>query len=436
MANRIGIRLEDKNDWERRVALTPADVSALTAQGIEIWVERFRRRVFADESYAAAGARLADSVQPCEIVLGIKEMPSEYFRTEGAYLFFSHTIKGQPYNMDMLARLVERRCTLLDYEVVRDDQGRRLIFFGRYAGLAGMIDTLWTLGQRLHALDQDTPFLHIQPSHRYADLEEAKEAVREAGKRIAETGLPESLAPLTIGITGYGHVSQGAQEIVDLLPVVQIAPADLARYVRENAHERHRIAKVVYREEDLVAPQDPGRPFELQDYYDHGDAYRSIFEPHLQHLTVLVNAIFWNEKYPKLADADALRRLFSASTQPRLLVVGDITCDVDGSLACTVRDTEPGDPVYVYDPETRRATSGFQGEGLATMAVGNLPCELPREASGTFSTALTPFIPALAALDLNASFEQAELPSAMRRAVILWRGEFTPEFEYMRKFVE
>jgi alpha-aminoadipic semialdehyde synthase len=197
-----------------------------------------------------------------------------------------------------------------------------------------------------------------------------------------------------------------------------------------------RLVKVVYREEDLVEPKDPSRPFELQDYYDNGEAYRSRFGPHLEWLTVLVNGIFWAPQYPKLADADQLRDLVSGAERPRLLVVGDITCDVDGSLACTVRDTEPGDPVYVYDPSTRAATSGFEGPGLAVMAVGNLPCELPREASETFSEALVPFVPALARADLSASLDAAGLPDPIRRSVILWRGDFAPEFRYMGDFLK
>jgi alpha-aminoadipic semialdehyde synthase len=115
--------------------------------------------------------------------------------------------------------------------------------------------------------------------------------------------------------------------------------------------------------------------------------------------------------------------------------VGDITCDVDGSLACTVRDTEPGDPVYVYDPVTRAATSGFEGPGLAVMAVGNLPCELPREASETFSEAVAPFIPALAHANLDGDLEKAGLPDPIRRSVVLWRGDFAPEFNYMSEFL-
>ena len=120
MLNRIGIRLEDKNEWERRVPLIPRDVAGLTALGIEIWVERFARRAFADRGYEAAGARLIGDARACDIVLGIKEMPKDYFRPDGAYMFFSHTIKGQSYNMEMLATLIERKCTLLDYELVTE----------------------------------------------------------------------------------------------------------------------------------------------------------------------------------------------------------------------------------------------------------------------------------------------------------------------------
>jgi len=435
MANRIGIRLEDKNAWERRVPLTPEAVRGLRAEGVEVVVQPFPRRAFPDAAYADAGATLRDDVRDCEVVLGIKEMPTGYFRPGGAYLFFSHTIKGQPYNMGMLRRLVELRCTLLDYELVTDDQMRRLIFFGRHAGLAGMIDTLWTLGRRLAALGHPTPFQELAPTHEYPDLDAAKAAVSKVGRRIAAEGLPAIVQPLAVGFTGYGHVSRGAQEIFDLLPHVEVSPDELGSFVESGGAPDPRMAKVVYREEHLAERADESGPFDLQHYYDHGDQYRSRFGPHLEWLTVLVNGIYWAPRYPKLADAERLRALFAGPRTPRLLVVGDITCDVDGSLACTVRDTEPGDPVYVYDPVTREARSGVEGRGLAVMAVGNLPCELPREASETFSEALAPFIPALARADLTAALDEAGLPDPIRRSVILWRGELAPDVRYMADYL-
>lgn len=437
MSNSIGLRLEDKNQWERRVALTPEAVARLVAQGGDVRVERFARRTFGDDEYAAAGATLVDDVRDCDLVFGIKEMPASYFREGGAYMFFSHTIKGQPFNMKMLGQLVAQRCTLLDYETVADAKGRRLIFFGRYAGLAGMIDTLWLLGRRLSALGHETPFLELEPAHRYADLSAAKRAVAAVGNRLAGGGLPEELRPLAFGFAGYGNVSAGAQEVFDELPHLDVAPADLPAFVAGNRDLDDRLVKVVYREEDLVEPLEPGRAFELQDYYANGArAYRSKFEPQLAALSVLVNGIYWDERYPKLADADQLRTLFAGAARPRLLVVGDVTCDVDGSLACTVRDTEPGDPVYVYDPATGAAPSGVEGPGLAVLAVGNLPCELPREASETFSAALEPFMAEIVAADLGGSYDAVELPEPIKRSVILWRGEFTPAYQYMNEFVD
>jgi alpha-aminoadipic semialdehyde synthase len=433
--NRIGIRLEDKNEWERRVALTPSDVADLVEQGVAVAVEPFPRRAFPDEAYVRAGAELVADPRASELVLGIKEMPADYFRPGGAYMFFSHTIKGQPYNMKMLANLVERKCTLLDYELVTDEEGRRLVFFGRFAGLAGMLDTLWALGQRLEALGTPNPFAELRPTHGYADLAEAKAAVSGVAGRIADGELPEALAPMVFGFTGYGNVSSGAQEIFDLLPHVEVAPGDLAGFVADNPGLADKLVKVVYTEEDLVERIDPGQPFELQEYYDRPERYRSAFEPHLALLTVLVNGIFWNESYPKLADAGQLKALFAGGEPPKLLLVGDITCDVDGSLACTVRETDSGAPVYVYEPATREAPSGFEGPGLAVMAVSNLPCELPKEASIAFGSTLKPFVPDLARADFSGDLTQAGLPGPMERAVVLWRGEFTPKFEYMRDYL-
>jgi alpha-aminoadipic semialdehyde synthase len=299
-----------------------------------------------------------------------------------------------------------------------------------------MIDTLWALGRRLGALGHESPFADLKPAHEYPDLDAAKAAVSRIGARIRSEGLPETLRPMVVGFTGYGHVSRGAQEIFDLLPHLEVAPDRLGEYVEGGEAPGDRLAKVVYREEHLVEPVDPSRLFDLQHYYDHGGEYRSRFEPHLRWLTVLVNGIFWAPRYPKLADADQLRALFGGGERPRLRVVGDITCDVDGSLACTVRDTEPGDPVYVYDPATREASSGFEGPGLAVMAVGNLPCELPREASESFSEALLPFVPALARADLDGELDKAGLPDPIRRSVILWRGDFAPEFRHLSEFLK
>lgn len=437
MTSKIGIRLEDKNEWETRVPLVPGDVEKLVADGAELFVQRFPKRAFPDALFESAGAALVDHVRDCDLVLGVKEIPVGEFVEKQAYMFFSHTIKGQSYNMEMLAALVEKRCTLLDYETVTDDDGRRLVFFGRHAGLAGAVDTLWTLGQRLEALGVTSPFLDIEQCRHYPNLAAAEYAVRAVGRRIADEGLPESLAPLVTGVTGYGNVSSGAQQIIDLLPTIEVSPDGLSDFVESHGDLTDKVVKVAYKEADLVEPIDSSLAFDLQHYYQNGSAYRSRFGPHLEHLSVLINGIYWDEKYPRLADRQQLHDLFStAGGRPRLLAVGDISCDVDGSLACTVRDTDPGDPCYVYDPLTGAAPSGFEGPGLAVMAIGNLPCELPVSASETFSSALSPFIRAMSDADWDEpDFEKVQLPGPIRRSVILWRGAFTPDYEYMREFL-
>ena len=436
MTARIGIRLEDKNQWETRVPLIPGDVKELVGKGLDIRVQHFPRRAFADDLYEAAGATLVDDVGNCDLVLGVKEIPLKEFRERQAYMFFSHTIKGQDYNMKMLAELVTKQCTLLDYETVTDAECRRLIFFGRHAGIAGAVDTLWTLGQRLEALGQTSPFSEIQQCRHYGSMDEATDAVSAVGRRISAEGISPALAPLVLGVTGYGNVSNGAQEILDLLPSVEVAPDDLPEFVDTNGNLTDRVVKVVYKEEDLVEPKDAASQFELQDYYSNGSDYRSKFAPHLELLTVLINGMYWNTRYPRLADETQLRDLFGADILPRLLVVGDITCDVDGALACTVRDTDPGDPCYVYDPATRAAPSGFAGPGLAVMAIGNLPSELPSSASETFSAVLTPFIGEMALADWDEpDFGQVVLPQPIKRSVILWRGAFTPDYKFMEEYL-
>ncbi|HKK71684.1 MAG TPA: hypothetical protein VKA86_10740 [Candidatus Krumholzibacteria bacterium] len=424
---RIGLRREDKNPWERRVALTPDAVARLTGAGVEILAERFARRAFDDASYASAGATLVDDVRHADVVLGIKEIPASWFRRDGAYLFFSHTIKGQWFNMPMLARMVDLGCTLIDYERVTDATGRRMIYFSHHAGVAGMIDSLWALGRRLTAMGHENPFDRLRPAHRYPDVGEAREAVRAAGERIRAGEVPDEVRPLTVGFTGSGNVTNGALEIFDLLPFENVAPEELAGWNAAHEHVGDRIGRVRFELHHLVQRADGG--FDTREYYATPERYRSRLREFLSHVALFVHGVYWDERYPVFATREDL----NAATAPsgRLLAVGDITCDVEGSLACTVRDTEPGDPVYVFDPATGEAPSGFDGPGVAVMAVGNLPTELPIESSETFSDALEPFVEALADLDLGTSFEDADLPDPIRRATILWRGQLTPDFAYL-----
>ena len=429
MVGKIGIRREDMYEWERRTPLIPADAAALRHElGAEILVQSSDKRAFTDDEYRAEGLSVVENLTDCPIIVALKEIPIETFEAKKTYTFFSHTIKGQPVNMPMLKRALDLGCTLIDYERIADDQGRRLIFFGNYAGLAGMIDTLWTLGKRLACEGIANPFETIQQASEYADLEEARSAIRSVGAAIREHGLPKEISPLAIGLAGYGNVSKGTQEILDLLPVTSVSAGDLLRDGGIPAGTM--IAKVVFREEDTVERIDSSQPFELQEYYDHPERYRGVFSRYLPYLHGLVNCIYWEPKYPKLVTREDLCHLFE-SGQPRLRVIGDITCDVDGSIESTVRATESNDPVYVYHPETGDCSPGFDGVGPAVMAVDILPSELPREASAFFSHILAGMIPAIAKADQSAAFSAYDLPPELKRAVIVYRGELTPSYQYL-----
>lgn len=424
---KLGIRREDKHEWERRVPLTPELVHTLVAEhGIEVVVQPSPIRAFSDASYRSAGASVGEDLDPCEVVFAVKEIPISLLREGGAYVFFSHTIKGQPHNMPLLQRIMDLGCTLIDYERIVDTNDRRLVFFGRHAGLAGMVDTLHVTGRRLAALGTPSPFEALQLTHHYEDLQAVRAAIGGVGERIEAGGIPASLAPFVVGFAGYGNVSRGAQEIFDLLPVETIEPAQLPGLAQRASGARDRVFKVEFREQDLVEPTDAGAAFDLQHYYDHPEAYRSVFAGHLQHLSVLVNGIFWTDKYPRLVRTDDLRTHAS-----RLIAIGDIGCDIDGAVQCTTKATTPGEPAYVFDPATGTVRDGVQGPGVAMMTTDCLPCELSKDASESFAAALAPFAAAIAQADYTAPLQGQALPDPIRSAVIVWRGELAPAYAHL-----
>ncbi len=433
MSKLIGIRHEDKYVMERRVAITPKDLEKLKAQGLSFQVQTSPKRIFSDAEFEKAGAQIVENLDDAQVIFGVKEMPADFFETGKTYVFFSHVIKGQAYNMPMLKALINKKSQLIDYEKIESDEGRRLIFFGKYAGLAGMINSLWSLGQRLQSQGVETPFGGIRQACTYDSLEEAKAAISAAGQAIAREGLPSGLAPLVIGFTGYGNVSIGAQEIANLLPSIEITPDQLLQ-LDENQAAGNVIYKVVFREEHLSEPLNASAEFDLQHYYAHPEAYKNQFEKYIPKLSVLMNCMYWDDRYPRIVTKDYLEQLFR-NGEPKLKVIGDVTCDPDGSIECTHKGTEIEDPVFVYNPFERKPYMGFEGEGVLVMAVDILPSELPRESSETFSKALFPFVKAIADTDFSKDFNALQLPSPIKKALIVHQGKLTPDYTYIEKYL-
>ncbi|MCL6465980.1 MAG: hypothetical protein K6T77_04390 [candidate division WOR-3 bacterium] len=432
--NVIGIRREDKNIWERRVPLTPNQIRRLIEeQGLRFVVQSSPIRIFSDAEYRAAGAEVREDIADCPIVLGVKEMPVSFFRPQATYLFFAHVIKGQPHNMKMLRRMMELGCSLLDYERIADEEGKRLVFFGRFAGIAGMIDTIAGLGQRLKVLGWETPFQEVKLAHEYGVVERAKEAIARVGETVRKNGLPKELTPLVIGVVGYGNVARGVGEILTALGTTTVAPADLPALIKEGKGDR--IYQVIFKEEDTVEPKIPQQKFDLKDYFNHPERYRAKFESYLPYLSVLVNCIYWDNRYPRLVTKDYLRQNFRVD-KFKLTIIGDISCDIEGAIEITVKTTDPGAPFFIYDPLTEKVTDGLEGQGIVIMAVDNLPCELALDASQEFGEALLPFMPVLANTDFQVGLARLALPGPLQRALILHKGELTPNYKYLEQFVK
>ena len=432
--NRIGLRKEEKA-FESRVPLIPDHVKSLRDKHkIDFLVEPNKQRAFSENEYKKVGATIVPlKGSGAQVVFGIKEMPIGFFEKDVVYVFFSHTIKGQEHNMPMLQNILQAGATLVDYERIVDQNGKRLIFFGNWAGMAGISDTFHVLGERLEVEGvKPNPFAGMKSTLKLKSLAAVTQEFRLLGKRINDQGLPKELTPFVVGFAGYGNVSRGAQEIFDILPHEVTQPENLSTL----KPMKNVLYKCIFKEEHMVEPKSPSTKFNLQDYYNTGKVnYIGVFHKYIPYLSVLMNCIYWTEKYPRLVTKDFIRKHWKDASR-KLRVIGDISCDIDGAIELTTRSTTPGDPAFTYIINEDRAELGVKGNGPVIMAVDNLPCELPRESSMSFSETLTQFIPVFAAADFTASsFEKLELPKEIKDAVIAYRGKLTKNYEYLKEYL-
>uniref|UniRef100_A0AAR2LIP3 Alpha-aminoadipic semialdehyde synthase, mitochondrial n=1 Tax=Pygocentrus nattereri TaxID=42514 RepID=A0AAR2LIP3_PYGNA len=419
----MAIRREDVNVWERRAPLAPRHVKEITAAGYKILVQPSNRRAIHDRK---AGAILQDDISEASLIVGVKRPPEEKVLPNKTYAFFSHTIKAQEANMGLLDDILQKNVRLIDYEKMVDENGFRIVAFGKWAGVAGMINILHGLGLRFLALGHHTPFMHIGMAHNYRNVSQAIQAVRDCGYEIALGLMPKSIGPLTFVFTGTGNVSKGAQDIFNELPCEYVEPHEM-KEVSESGDPTKVYGTVISRHHHLVRKSDGVYdPFE---YEHHPELYTSHFRSSVApYTTCLINGIYWDPHTPRLLrrlDAQKLMKPSKSSAsvtegRPELphkfLAICDISADTGGSIEFMTECTTIEKPFCMYDANQHIDHGSVEGNGILMCSIDNLPAQLPIEATEYFGDRLFPYI--------------------WEMAVITSNGKLTPKFEYIGKLRE
>uniref|UniRef100_A0A646QGR2 Alpha-aminoadipic semialdehyde synthase n=1 Tax=Hemiscolopendra marginata TaxID=943146 RepID=A0A646QGR2_9MYRI len=456
----LAVRREDSSVWERRAPLSPASVRQLTREGVKVLVQPSNRRAYPMQSYANAGAIIQEDISEAPLIVGVKQVPIDSLIPYKTYCFFSHTIKAQEANMPLLDAILEKNIRLIDYEKLVDAKGQRIVAFGMWAGVAGMINILHGLGLRLLALGHHTPFMHVGPAHNYRNSGMARQVIRDSGYEIALGMMPKSIGPLTFVFTGSGNVSQGAQEIFQEFPH-EYVPPEMLQKVAEHGATTKLYACAVSRSDHLVRKD--GGPFDPVDYDEHPENYYSTFSKKIAPFaSVIINGIYWAPNSPRLVtipDAKYLLRPASTPWLPtnvgspplphRLLAICDISADPGGSIEfmteCTTIDT----PFCLYDADQHQNTEsqvwtrtwqtssvpklGFAGPGVLVCSIDNMPTQLPREATDSFGELLYPHIADILQSDATKPLEKENFTPIVQGAIIASNGQLTPNFQYIQE---
>ena len=427
----IGVLRERRPD-EFRAPLSPPDVLWLKKRKIDIEVESSPARAFRDAEYKASGAKIVDKFKNASLLLGIKEPDAHSLYRNSVYMVFSHTTKGNSKNLSIIKESVNRNITLVDYEKITDGAGNRLCYFGRMAGICGTVDSLYYLGKRLKHKGIRNPFTAIRPASEYSSFRELKNAMSRLSNKIRKDGFDRRISPFIIGITGYGHVSQGASEILGPLDPIEIHPRDMERFVRHQGKVRNKIYKIVFLREEKLRSKDK-KGFYFEEYLRHPQKFESNMDRYLPHLNILINGSYWDKKFPRLVTKSMIRRLYGKRF--RLEFIGDISCDIAGSVELTYKATTFFNPTYTYNPKKDEYADGYKTDGIAILSRDNLPTELPKDASRDFSLLVREYVYQVAAHGVKDIANHVAIPAEVRRAVIVQQKKLTPPYRHLRSIL-
>lgn len=398
---KIGIIREGKNPPDKRVPFTPEQLKNIQedyAGELIIQVESSPVRAFTDKEFIDRGVEVVDDISGCDVIFGVKEIPIDKLVEGKTYFFFSHTIKKQPYNRKLLQTVLDKKIRLIDYEVLKDEHGNRVVAFGRWAGVVGAYNAFWTYGMK-------TALFELKRANECADL-------KELHSELSKVQLP----PVKIILTGSGRVGKGALEILNSMNIREVSVHDfLHLYFDEPVYVQLTSADYNRRKSD--------GGFDKQEFHSFPEKYESHFQKFSETGEILISGAYWDADAPRLFELkDIVEEDFQIS------VIADVSCDVGGAIPTTITASTIIDPVYDVDRQSGEKIPAFGSQtSISVMAIDNLPCELPRESSKEFGVQLINWvIPAL--LEENSSI--------LERATIARDGDLTIEFIYLSDFIE
>ena len=397
---KFGILKERKNPPDRRVVFSPDELVRLKQlhQNVSVKVEASDIRVFTNSQYEDLGIKITDDISDCDILFGVKEVPVENLIPNKSYFFFSHTIKKQPYNRKLLQAILDKSIDLYDYETIVDANNRRLIGFGRYAGIVGAYNSIRAFGIKFE--------LYKLPK---AETLSGKEALISHLKRLV-------LPPLKFVITGTGKVGNGAKEVLDAIKIKEVS---VENYLTKN------YTQPVYTHIDVLEynRRKDGQVLDFTDFYHNPGEYVSDFEKFTKVSDIYITGHFHANEAPVILTQQMLQ-----SNDCKIKVVADVSCDVNGPIACTLRSSTIAEPLYGYFPSEDKEVDVFHPAAVVVMAVDNLPCELPKDASEGFGEMfLEHVIPA---------FFNGDKDGILQRAKITEKGKLTLRFSYLQDYVD
>lgn len=400
-AIKIGILREGKIPVDRRVPLTPDQCVEVLQKfpHVELLIQPSDVRCISNREYEEKGLTLQEDLSSCDILMGIKEVPIHQLIADKTYLFFSHTIKQQSYNQRLFQEIANKRITLIDYEALKDEKGTRVIAFGRFAGIVGTYNTFKLLGKKYKLFD-------LKPVYECFDMVELKEQLKKI-----------TVPPLKFVVTGAGRVGKGVLEILSEVNMKAVSPEEFLALETTTEPVYTILSSAAYHE------RIDGKPYQSQDFYTDPRQYRSTFTAFAKKADVLIAAAYWNPEAPVLFTQEDMK-----SEAFRIRLISDITCDIGGSIPCTVKPTNIYDPAYDYNPFTAVLEAPFSDEkNITVMAIDNLPCELPRDASKDFGYQLIN--------NVLPDLLQKPYGDLITRCQVLDKGKLTKAFQYLKSYL-